>query len=217
MRTLIVEKSQNKKTGRTFSTYRTQDTCPTTCPLMGNGCYAENRMGRPSPFDTAERGQIIGADYAPLIEKLERLDESAVIRFNVAGDYLDDAGRPDMPYIEATNHARGPVLSYTHAWRQLDPKWFETGALPNASCDTLADVAVAKDAGWPTVIVDPQEHGAWDGFGHLEGFIDCLHDQTGMQCVDCKLCARGTRKSTVVFPVHGTRRRQAATVLKEIA
>lgn len=211
MRTLIVEKSQNQKTGRVhLATYRTQDSCPTTCPLMGNGCYAENRMGRPSPFDTAERGKIIGTDYAPLIAKLEALPDEATIRFNVSGDYLTDNADPDMAYIEATNHARGNVLSYTHAWKVLDPKWFEDGTRPQASCDSLIDVAMAKDMGWATVIVDP-------GVGYAEqpGFLDCLYETKALKCVDCRLCARSDRKSTVVFNVHGTRRRKAADALAE--
>lgn len=213
MRTLIVEDSQNRKTGRTHvSTYRTQDTCPPWCPLLGHGCYAENRMGRPSPFDTAERGQIIGADYTPLIEKLDRLTKRSVVRFNVSGDYLDDYHQPDMAYIEATNHAKGEVLSYTHAWKVLDPKWFEDNVRPNASCDTLVDVAIARDMGWPTAIVDPGV-----GYEELAGFVACLYDTKGLQCIDCRLCAKTARKSTVVFPVHGTRRRKAADALQEVA
>ncbi len=208
MRTLLVENSQNTKTGRVrVATYRTQDSCPTTCPLFGNGCYAENRMGRPSPFDTAERGTIID-DYGPLVALLERVGE-ATVRFNVSGDYLNDEGEPDMAYIEATNHARGDVLSYTHAWRKLNPLWFEPHARPNASCDSLVDVAQARDAGWSTVIVDPGLD-----YGDMPGFVDCLFETKGLQCVDCGLCAKG-RKSTVVFNVHGTRRRKAADALAE--
>lgn len=209
MRTLIVENSQNAKTGRVrVATYRTQDSCPPWCPLFGNGCYAENRMGRPSPFDTAERGTVID-DYTPLTELLDRVGE-AIVRFNVSGDYLDENNEPDMAYIEATNHAKGDVLSYTHAWQVLDPKWFEDHTRPNASCDTMLDVAKARDMGWPTVIVDPGLE-----YGQMDGFIDCLYETKERQCTECRLCSRTARKSTVVFNVHGTRRRKAADAIAE--
>ena len=209
LKTFIVERSRNTKTGRVhLATYRSQETCPGSCPLMGSGCYAENRgvNGRQSPFGLADRGAD-GDDYTELIGRLERLPDDAVIRFNVTGDYLSDDGTPDMAYIEATNRARGDVLSYTHAWRALDPSWFEDRTRPNASCDSLADVSEARSAGWSTVIVDPGL-----ALAELPGFVACLFDTKGLQCIDCRLCAK-TRRGTVVFPVHGSRRRAAAEAL----
>jgi hypothetical protein len=216
IRTLMVRRSQNAKTGPVdISTYRTQGSCPRSCPLFGKGCYAENRgaRGRPSPFGIAEKGTIIDQDYGPLIDALDALGRYSIVRFNVSGDYLLEDGTPDMAYIEATNHARrSDVLSYTHAWRTLDPAWFETTTRPNASCDTLVDVAVARDAGWATVLVDPGLDYAAES-----GFVTCLYDAMDIQCTACRLCSKTERKGTVVFPVHGSRRRIAAETLKEAA
>jgi hypothetical protein len=173
------------------------------------GCYAEN-MGKIGPFGHAERGTILDEDYQPLVDIITRLPPNSMVRLNVSGDYLLDDGAPDMAYIEATNWLAGKhdVLSYTHAWRALDPTWFEGGTRPNASCDTLLDVVAAKDMGWQTVIVDPGL-----GIGGLDGYVTCLYDTRGLQCIDCGLCASGRRKSTVVFPVHGTRKKAATAAL----
>jgi hypothetical protein len=218
--TYVVLGSKNAKTGNVAaSTFRTQDACPPWCPLWGRGCYAENRMGRPSPFDLAERyGIPMDDDYTPLITTLASLRPNSVVRFNVSGDYLRDDKSPDMGYIEATNHAHGhDVLSYTHAWQVLDPKWFEDDTRPNASCDSLMDVVKARDLGWSTVIVDPG--GEYPQGTKMEGttFVTCPYETPSKrQCIDCRLCARGNRPSTVVFPVHGARKRAAAEALKEV-
>lgn len=36
----LTEKSRNEKTGPIAVSTSTAKTCPTSCPLMGNGCYA---------------------------------------------------------------------------------------------------------------------------------------------------------------------------------
>jgi hypothetical protein len=214
VRTLAVTETENAKTGRVaLSTYRTHWSCCPTCPLWWAGCYAENR-GKAGPFGHAERGTILDDDYSPLVDIITKLPEDSMVRLNVSGDYLLDDGSPDMAYIEATNRLAGrhDVLSYTHAWKILDPRWFEDGARPNASCDKLRDVAVAKDMGWQTVIVDPGV-----GIGELPGYVECLYDTKGLQCIDCGLCAAGRRRSTVVFPVHGARKNAARAALMEVA
>jgi len=218
LKTHYVFRTRNSKTGRVdLSVYRSHGTCSPTCPLWNNGCYAENY---PNLFMIADRYGFEGDDYTPLIEAIDKVrsmsGKNAVVRFNVSGDYLDDHNQPDKAYIEATNHARGlNVLSYTHAWRVLDPQWFYTTTRPNASCDTLRDVVIARDAGWSTTIVDPYDGiDPWgEAMAAREGFLNCLHTEVGLQCVDCKLCARTSRKSTVVFPVHGTKKRAAKEVL----
>ncbi len=38
---IAVETSENAKTGAVIATYVSQDSCPSSCPLRGAGCYAE--------------------------------------------------------------------------------------------------------------------------------------------------------------------------------
>lgn len=215
-RTLVVLKSGNTKTGPVaLATYRTQTSCPTDCALMGSGCYAENNGfgGSPSPFGHAGRGQ---EGLEQLRERVAKVKPGQVIRLNVAGDYLLADGTPDHEYIEVTNTIPEgvTVISYTHAWRRLQPSWFRDHVRPNASCDTLADVPVAAAAGWATVIVD--------GDGSLADttidgrrFVACPYETNGRQCIDCKLCSRTNRPSAVVFTAHGSRRKKASMALAE--
>jgi hypothetical protein len=92
---------------------------------------------------------------------------------------------------------------------------FQDHTRPNASCDTLEDVEVARAAGWSTVIVDAD--------GSLPGTtvgdsrrVSCPFETQGRQCIDCRLCSRTTRPSTVVFQAHGTRRRAARAAIGQL-
>lgn len=213
----MVKRSGNVKTGPVrVATYRTQVTCPDTCPLMGSGCYGENNGvgGSPTPFGHAARGDE-DTDYTILRDALLACKAGDVIRVNVVGDYLNADGTPDFAYINVINEAanRGViVLAYTHAWRSLSPDLFVDAARPQASCDNPADVSAARAAGWSTVIVDPD--GRYPQAGDIGGTraVICPNVTNGVKCIDCKLCAV-QRKSTIVFPVHGMRRGRAARAL----
>lgn len=215
---LIAYNSRNEKTGPVdIAIYRPQSTCPIDCPLMGMGCYAENR-GKAGPFGHASRGTARNPD---LVRAFRALPDGSKVRLNVSGDYLED-GEVDHEYIEATNELAGRghlVLSYTHAWQVLDPAWFHDDVRPNASCDTVADVARAIAAGWTAVIVDPHEdypQGTELVSGHKA--VTCPYETPRKtQCIDCGLCARTKRPSVVVFPVHGARKRAASEALDGLA
>lgn len=200
----LVRRSMNSKTGKVaLAISRLQQTCPTTCPLMGSGCYGENNGygGSASLFGRVLQYGKAGIDE--LVAELARLKDGDTIRVNVVGDYLLD-GQPDMDYIEALNTIKDTVkvLAYTHAWRVLDASWFADHVRPQASCETDEDVAQAQAAGWSTVRVVPQAYDV------SKGEVICPNTTKGIQCIDCGLCAK-QRKSTVLFPVHGVQKRKA--------
>ena len=190
-------------------TARPQHTCPTDCPFMGMGCYAESGPAG-SLFKIYEHGQASAEQLIDAFTSLKR----GVIRLNVTGDYLLDDGTPDLEYIEACNHASHlDVISYTHAWRRLDARMFHPKTLPNASCESVSDVAEARAAGWPVVLT-----AADDSLPTADGakVVTCLFDTHQTQCVDCGLCARQQRAAVVRFVVHGARKNVAKRQLEVI-
>lgn len=212
--TFVKRMTANRKTGPVaLSTYRNQGSCPTTCSLYGAGCYAENRTigGGSSPFMVGEKG---APDMTALLAEIRKLRRGEIVRLNVSGDYLLPDGTPDQAYIDATNTIPPyvEVLSYTHAWRTLRPEWFKDHTRPNASCDSIADVAEALSMGWKAVVVDPD--GSLPGMVvGGEKLVSCPFETHERQCLDCRLCARGKRSSVVVFQVHGTGKKKARAAL----
>lgn len=206
VRTLVVRESGNRKLGVSAATYRTQESCPRSCPLYGTDCYARGRI-----FGIARKsGTVDTGDYAA-VRALATLPADRLIRWNVSGDYLAADGRPDHAYIDATNAAaagrpRGSVIAYTHAWRTLEPAMF--GYVVNASCDTPADILEARARGWRTVAVVPREAIA-SSVGPSR-IVPCVAQiRPEATCATCRLCAQD-RPATVGFTVHGSSARRGA-------
>jgi hypothetical protein len=215
-RTLVKLDSGNSKTGKAAVTYRTQDTCPTTCPLMDAGCYAKGRIfGIPARYGTVDDGE-----YTAVRALAVALPNGGLFRANVSGDVLDDTGELDTGYAAALSHVAterpdADVFSYSHAWRKLQPD-LAPGVTINASCETEADIEEAAAAGWPTVVTDPGDETSIIG-QTVAGrkVVQCPAQTRGLTCEQCRLCARPQRKSTVAFVVHGSGRKKAANSIKE--
>lgn len=222
-RTLVTLESDNAKTGRVAAIYRTQVSCPKTCPLYNSGCYARGRIfGIP-----AKNGIETGPedDYARVRELAVLVPYGGTIRANVSGDYFnvspdgEPGGSIDYGYIEALNYVATSrpditLISYTHGWRRLSVDMFR-GYQPAASCDTIEDAAAAIAAGWAPVMVSAPAGDPGSRFGlKIAGrpVIPCVFETHERQCVDCGLCAR-TQRAIVGFTAHGSGRNQAVTAI----
>jgi hypothetical protein len=215
-RTHVVPVSKNAKTGPMAATYRTQDSCPTTCPLLGNGCYAESGPGG-GPFRMVAKH---GRDDLDALRALRyQLPRGGWLRLNVSGDFLTDDGTLDTDYVDACNELvrRRPdlnVLAYTHAWRQLDPAVFDFTV--NASCETPAELEAARAAGWMTVVVDPGGDDSLIGTTISGARVAQCPQQyrPDVTCARCGACAANKRtRPTIAFTVHGSRKKTAAAIV----
>jgi hypothetical protein len=216
MRTLVVTKTSNAKTGPMAATYRTADTCPTSCPLRDAGCYARGRIfGIP-----ARLGAEDGGEYSEVRALARNLRLGAMVRANVSGDMLNEAGRPDFPYAAALSHVATErpdvaVYGYTHAWRSLDPE-IAPGVALNASCESPEEIIAAAAAGWPTVTTatDASDPIIGQTIAGRRVIVCPAQTRDGVTCATCGLCARPARRSTVAFLVHGSGKAQAARAIR---
>jgi hypothetical protein len=184
-----------------YATYReVGTTCPSTCPLLNAGCYAQ---GGNVPIHA--RGRVSESDGVVYLRELSRIPHGAIMRLHVSGDVLlHDA--LDVDYLNAIIH--GATLrpdmtfySYTHAWRMIDRAEFvfPKNLVINASCDNEEEVAEARAAGWDTVTVVP-ESVEGKRYGNM---VVCPQQTVGMSCAECKLCMKASRRLTVAFKAHG--------------
>ena len=216
MRTLVVAKTSNAKTGPMAATYRTADTCPGSCPLRDAGCYARGRIfGIPSRLGAESDGA-----YAEVRALARNLRLGGMVRANVSGDMLDDAGRPDFPYAAAlsyvaTERPDAAVFGYSHAWRSLSPD-IAPGVTLNASCESADEIIAAAAAGWPTVTTatDPADPIIGTTIAGRRVVVCPAQTRDGVTCSTCRLCARPARRSTVAFVVHGSGKAQAARAIR---
>ena len=216
MQVALTMKSSNVKTGPIPVSTTTRDSCPDTCPLKKDGCYAD---GGPlaihwNKVTSGERG----TNWDEFCKKIEALPEGQVWRHNQAGDLPVTASGKNIhliklqKLIEANEGKRG--FTYTH--HKMDNLMNtqavkvanERGFTVNLSADNIEGVDDVAALGVGPVCVTIPE-GLPKKFLTKGGnsVIQCPATYMDTNCEKCKLCAVPTRKSVIAFPFHGSKKR----------
>lgn len=209
----------SKKVDATYTSIKTS--CPKSCPLMGEGCYAElgpvgihsNRLDKEakgnSPLDTARaEAKAIDESYKGGVVPTGR-----DLRLHVAGDSRTLAGTRliNKAIKRWKQRGGGAVWSYTHAWKHVPrTEWSQVSIL--ASVSNVQEVPEARAQGYAPAIVVPQFDG--DKAFQLDGcntkFIPCPAQTRNVGCTDCRLCFNADRLHAgnfgIAFEVHGARK-----------
>jgi hypothetical protein len=102
---------ENRKTGQIPTAYVAKESCPSSCPLRGNGCYAVT--GNIGPHWRRMTG-VPWAKFCRMVA--ERLGPHQLWRYGVAGDLPGFGGLIDRAALQllTTANLRRPVIAYTH-------------------------------------------------------------------------------------------------------
>lgn len=201
---IAVENSKNQKTGDVSSTYAPILTCPTTCPFLDSGCYAQH--GRTAMhlrrINQASEGMSQEALAREEAECILRLSGKRPLRLHVVGDCTSDFTTDivaDACEVYSSRHG-SPVWTYTHAWRTVArSSWRKVSVI--ASCETAGDILDAHERGYACCVA---------GAGLLvDGFrlIRCPAETKVVDCQICRLCMHADRllrqNRVILFTPHG--------------
>lgn len=209
----------NKKTGPIPTTRSPRTTCPDSCGLKGNGCYAEN-----APLVWAwDKDETRGISWDELLLKIRKIPAGSLWRHNEAGD-LPTGGFNLIDWekleqlVRANKSKRG--FTYTHYPveagghnHSLIVHAIAGGFTINVSADNvlIADRYVA--AGLPTVVVLPMnaENVSYTPAGNK--IVACPAEKSDkVTCATCGLCQIADRPYIIGFRAHGTRKKTAERV-----
>ena len=220
MKFQFIKKSSNAKVGAIPVTNSPRATCPSNCPLSGDGgCYAEAGFHTRLNWDKLDRGER-GLEWSAFINKIQALPKGQLWRHNVSGDLpalrdneIDSFAVQDL--ATANRGKRG--FTYTHypmtkANREIVESSNGLGFTINVSCETVQDAVKYHKQGLPSVTllpIDAPPKIEYDGVV----VATCPATYKDTSCKECGLCARSDRNVVVGFPVHGTRKNAAATHL----
>lgn len=190
-------KPKNKKLGEGVATtylpvgtVEDGGTCPSTCPFLGNGCYAQK--GRVNLHVRATMG-------CNPIEEAEMIRTASpkpgqMLRLHVSGDFVSNAHLKAVDAAVAVWTAKGGggAWAYTHNWRELDPKNAKHFNLI-ASVHSIEDGIAAKAAGYKSFALATAKHdGKKAYFAEGEKMLPCPQQTSGgaVTCKDCRLCLK---------------------------
>lgn len=214
MRINFTRISRNKKTGPMPVSASEPRTCPSTCGLKKNGCYAES-----GPLSVIwNRVAEQGLTWDQFLKAVKSLPLRTSWRHNQAGDLAGQNDVIDGPalkeLVKANRGRRG--FTYTHYPMTehnsaLISYANENGFTVNLSADNL-EQADQKAKHGPTVVVLPAEAGKSIRTPEGREVLICPAYASNVTCSSCGLCQQAKRKFVIGFPAHGTGRKKASLV-----
>jgi hypothetical protein len=210
---LLTLNSGNEKLGKGCATTYApiRNTCPTSCPLMGGGCYAQ--AGHTAIHLARLEGSLagVGPEVMAELEASEirdavasgKVPQGTPLRLHTFGDCRTPEAAKRLG--EACRLWPGPVWTYTHAWRDVPrAAW---GDAPNlsvvASLDSVDDVHAANLAGYDMTSLVVAKHTGPKAYA-ADGtrVVPCPNQTLGKTCRECRLCF-GEHAMTIAFEAHG--------------
>lgn len=229
MKFKFTPKSSNAKTGPIPVTMTERASCPDTCALKKNGCYADN-----FPLSLHwDRVESTGIDEAKLIDKISALPNGQLWRHNVAGDLPSLAGLVDSNafnrLIDAAKHTK-PIIYTHHKLYPHNQKLFAharaQGVVINASCENIGSAASAIKSGINAVCIMPLDAKPVtklldpNNDQELARVVICPAQQKdSVTCASCGLCARDRVDAGVIvgFLAHGAKSKKVNKMLEVAA
>lgn len=216
--------SSNRKTGPIPVTTTEAKSCPTSCPLRGQGCYAEAGPLGMHWRDVKRGGR--GTTWARFTKTIAELPDGQLWRHNQAGDLPGIGDEIDGEKLRALVQANRGKRGFTYTHKPMDKATSrrfvreanKKGFTVNLSADNLreADTLAALNVG-PVVTLLPRLQSGGRGVKLFtpagRRVIVCPAQTHGhVTCASCKLCALADRPFIVGFLAHGPSVRRAERV-----
>lgn len=215
-------KSGNKKTGPIPVTTSSRDTCPTTCPLLGAGCYADlGPLGLHWSKVTQGTNKKAVNQYT-FLKQVKQLPKGQLWRHNQAGDLPHNEGYIDKEFLSklviANKGKKG--FTYTHHLNKADNYQALhlanlNGFTVNLSTDNKAQaVETYINTNLPVVTLLELDAPNVQTLNSIKVVACPAEKSDKVTCENCQLCADSTRDYIIGFRVHGTRKNKANLIAK---
>jgi hypothetical protein len=224
-RVLFTRKSGNEKTGPIPISITERASCPESCALKNNGCYAD---GWPMKLHW-DRAATHGLEWPAFCAQIAALPDGQLWRANTAGDLPHNNQTIDRVALEqlVTANEGRQGFTYTHhttASRENRAAIADAalrGFTINVSHDSLEQLDRGVADVLPSVVVlpklEPNEREpkvVRSPAGRK--VVVCPAQWRDTNCADCGLCAKADRKYVIGFRAHGNASRKASNVASNI-
>lgn len=195
-------------------------TCPDSCPLKANGCYAN---GGPllRHWNEVSKGNR-GNDWNGFVSSIEALPIGWKYRHNQAGDLPGENELIDFEKLSQLSNAvkKRKLVAWTYTHKPLNEsnliaikKANSNGFTINASADNLKEADLFKNQGIPVVVVLPKDSPdtVLTPNGHKVVVCPAQRNEKS-NCSNCLLCQKSNRSVIVGFKAHGNGRNKVTLV-----
>lgn len=195
-------------------------TCPDSCPLKANGCYAN---GGPllRHWNEVSKGNR-GKDWNGFISDVESLPVGWKFRYSQAGDLPGENELIDFEKLSQLSNAvkKRKLVAWTYTHKPLNEsnliaikKANQNGFTINASADNLKEADSFKNQGIPVVVVLPKDSPDTVHTPDGNKVVVCPAQRNEKSnCSNCLLCQKSNRSVIVGFKAHGNGRNKVTAV-----
>lgn len=212
--------SSNLKTGPMPVSGTSKDSCPDSCPLKSNGCYAA--AGRLNIHWI--RLEKKGLTLSQFVSKIKSIPAGRIWRHNQMGDLPGANERIDtkaLASIVAANKER-KGFTYTHKSPAIKSnakaiqKANKQGFTINLSADNLTEADKFFDLGIaPVVTILPSDQKGNTITPKGRKVVVCPNYTHNVQCFDCQLCQKADRSVIVGFLAHGISHKKVTAISQQ--
>lgn len=232
-RYLITAKSKNAKVGPLMVTTSPKQSCPSTCPMKGNGCYADcgplaglwRGLTATDAGDTFAngKGKVTVQGLPELLAAIEALKDGAAWRHNQAGDLEHTEGTIDLAWLRDITAANTGKRGWTYTHHDVERNQYNRNAVRtanalgftvNLSANSLAhaDKLADLDCG-PVVTILPADQLTNTETPAGRKVVVCpAVTRDDVNCASCLLCQKAKHTSIVGFPAHGASKRKVSAI-----
>jgi len=214
--------SRNRKVGPIPVSTSHRDTCPTSCPFLDAGCYAQ---GGPLSlwWGRMMKQPNVGSDWQTFVAKVRALPAGQLWRHNQAGDLPGTGDNLGVMCVDELTSANGRSRGFTYTHKPLTTQR-ERDAIARANRDGFtinlsanspahADELAALEIG-PVVTVLPSDQTTNSETPAGRTIVICpAVTRDDVSCATCQLCQR-QRETVVGFPAHGSQRLKVTAVTR---
>ena len=220
----ITRKSSNKKTGPIPVTTSSENTCPSTCPLYGKGCYAKAGPLALHWRKVSDENEKRSLSFNDFIDAIKSLPKGQLFRHNQAGDLPHYHGYIKEDETNALIKASKGKRGFTYTHHNLDKphnlkmvQFANTqGFTVNHSADTVQGAvrAYKQYKGVPIVTLLPMDAPNVQTVSGVKVVACPAEKSTKINCANCALCADNKRYYVIGFRVHGTQKKAANVIAR---
>ena len=221
----LTRKSSNAKTGNMAVSTSNKATCPDSCLLKKNGCYADN-FHLNFHWDKVSSGER-GSNWNVFLKDLKSLPSLSAFRHNQAGDLVGVLDTIDQNALQELTRATKKLRSFTythypmlgHVDNQKAVKLAnDNGFTVNLSANNIEDVdaLVALNIA-PVAVLMPKDAKKVTRTKAGTKIVICpAQTSKKTTCSSCLLCADAKRDYVIGFLAHGTGAKKAMIATNNI-
>ena len=228
----LTQVSGNDKTGPIPVSTSAEYFCPAACPLKAGGCYAN---AGPLNFHWKKvTDGVRGVPWDQFLHQVMALWPGQLWRHNQAGDLVGQDNEIDRAALRqltaASKGKRGWTYTHYPMWSKHNQAAVAEanagGFVVNLSADdtVAADILMRLEIA-PVVTILPADAPRFSVTADGHHVIACPHEETGVTCANCGLCAlplakrkrktaKGWRYFIIGFRAHGSQKRRANQIAR---